>query len=140
MITSAMLPMCGADDFVNVFDFTPPAKVDACEVWTVKPKSKLFLPPEEPKAQISYPIRGSWWSVDHDWKPSRSKVLRHLRESPNHSKKKFQEWNLESLSFEELQSLHSDDHEGKVKEILVSVVKYVEKWKPKKKPEQACPT
>ena len=134
MITCSTLQTCGAYEFVNVFDFSRAKECDACEVWTPRP---LPTPIKKPASvvSISYPVRGSWWSVEQDWNPSRAKVLRHLRQSPNHNYKKFQEWDLESLSYEELQSLHSDDHEGKVQELLMT------RKKPKVEREPAvCPT
>lgn len=57
-----------------------------------------------------YPISGGWWSVEGDWNPSKQKVRRHLFESMNHTSGHFTAEYLDLLSFEELQSLHSDHH------------------------------
>jgi len=52
-----------------------------------------------------YPIRGSWWTGCSDW--------RHLTQG-EHAGKFDHNW-LRSLSNSEVQSLHSDDHENRVK-------------------------
>lgn len=52
-----------------------------------------------------YPIRGSWWTGCPDWQ--------HLATGEHRGK--FDPTWLKGLSNAELQSLHSDDHEGKVK-------------------------
>ena len=58
----------------------------------------------------NYPLRGSHWSVDGDWHPSREKVLYHLR-GPSHRTQLRPEWQLEAWSREELRSLHDNLHE-----------------------------
>jgi hypothetical protein len=63
------------------------------------------LPKALPKAKdIKYPLREHFWSGCPDW--------RHLT-SGIHAGKFDSGW-LKTLSWEELQSLHSDDHEGHV--------------------------
>ena len=80
------------------------------------------------KAEVSvttsgnYPLRGNWWSVDGKWSASKSYLLSHLRNNRNHRGKFFQRHKLESWSYAELQSLHSDDHEG-VRRSKTSVTK-----------------
>lgn len=59
----------------------------------------------EPVAKSGYPVRGSWWTGCSGWQ--------HLA-SGEHIGKFPTEW-LKSLTWAEVQSLHSDDHEGKVK-------------------------
>jgi len=63
---------------------------------------------------IGYPIRGSYWSVGSNWRPSKSEVIYHLLYSGQHAGK-FTKSYLDQLSWNELQSLHSDDHESRVK-------------------------
>lgn len=63
---------------------------------------------------IGYPIRGNYWSVGSSWNPSRSQVIYHLLYGGQHSGK-FSKSYLDKLSWNELQSLHSDDHEANVK-------------------------
>lgn len=60
-----------------------------------------------------YPLRGHWWSVSGDWKPTRQQVIQHLKTSSQHRGEFPSEW-LDTLSYEEAHSLHSDDHEGRV--------------------------
>lgn len=55
-----------------------------------------------------YPVRGGWWSH------SDGNLRRHLAQAPQHAGKFDQRW-INSLSGAELESLHSDDHEGRVK-------------------------
>ena len=52
-----------------------------------------------------YPVRGSWWTGCSGWQ--------HLTHG-EHAGKFDRDW-LRSLSYAEVQSLHSDDHEGRVK-------------------------
>lgn len=63
---------------------------------------------------IDYPIRGNYWSVGSTWNPSRSQVLYHLKYASQHAGKFKHSW-LDSRSFKQLQSLHSDDHEYRVR-------------------------
>lgn len=74
---------------------------------------KGFLKDEE--SRFSYKVRSNYWSVEGNWHPSRDQVLRHLRRSSIHRFASFQQWPLEQLTLPELQSLHSDHHEGRVK-------------------------
>lgn len=64
--------------------------------------------------EINYPIRGGFWSVGNEWNPSRSQVIYHLKYGAEH-RGKFTDSFLGKLSLNELQSLHSDDHESRVK-------------------------
>lgn len=74
----------------------------------LKPK-ELPKPKEQPKPKVvampHYPVRGGWWTGCPDWQ--------HLTRG-EHNGKFDQTW-LRSLSNAEVQSLHSDDHEGHVK-------------------------
>lgn len=61
--------------------------------------------------------RSEWppaWDIAGDKMPSKGKVLKHLRESPEHKGKHWQAWYLESWPVEQLAALHSDDHNGTV--------------------------
>ena len=62
---------------------------------------------------IGYPIRGGFWSVGNNWRPSRSQVIYHLQYGVHAGK--FSKSYLDQLTLQELQSLHSDDHERRVK-------------------------
>lgn len=77
--------------------------------------------PETAKTSGSYPLRGNWWSVSGVFNASRQSVLRHLRRSPNHIGKSWQAFDLETWSAAELHSLHSDDHEGTVRNLRSAV-------------------
>lgn len=59
----------------------------------------------EVKTYPHYPLRGNWWSGCPNWT--------HLTVGP-HKGKFDPEW-LKGLSNPEIQSLHSDDHDGRVK-------------------------
>lgn len=61
--------------------------------------------------------RSEWppkWHVEGNHYPSRSELLEHLRNNPNHAGKHWQDWPLESWSQEQLAALHSDDHDGRI--------------------------
>ena len=73
------------------------------QVW-VADKPKRILQDSPPLA-AKYPIRGSWWSGCRNWQ--------HLTKGQHAGK--FDPAYLQSLSWEELQSLHSDHHEGRTK-------------------------
>lgn len=61
-----------------------------------------------------YPLRGSWWSVGSNWRPSHAQLVSHLSGASAHRGKFELAW-LQSLSAAELNSVHSDDHEGRLK-------------------------
>lgn len=54
---------------------------------------------------VDYPIRDRWWTGCSSW--------RHLADASAHRGKFDRDW-LQDLTWPELQSLHSDDHENKV--------------------------
>ena len=62
------------------------------------------------RVRTGYPVRGGWWTGCGGW--------RHLMQG-EHAGKFDAAW-LQSLSNSEIQSLHSDDHEGRVKWQYVS--------------------
>lgn len=74
-----------------------------------------------PAERKRYPLRNSWWSGCGSW--------RHLA-SGQHAGKFDPVW-LSQLTNAELQSLHSDDHEGRVKWASVERGKSETKQKPK---------
>lgn len=78
-------------------------KPDALE--SLFPKPKQIVPKVEAPKRVHYPVRGNFWTGCPDWT--------HLTKGV-HAGKFDKNW-LASLSWEELQSLHSDDHEGNVK-------------------------
>ena len=73
------------------------------KVWVAGPAKKV-LQPSTPQAS-HYPIRGNWWSGCRNWS--------HLTKGVHAGK--FDPTYLKRLSYEELQSLHSDAHEGRTK-------------------------
>lgn len=77
----------------------------------IAPPSNASEPPKVKGHQ--YPVRGGHWSVNGDWTPSKAELIRHLMADGMH-RGKFSQQYLESLSREELLSLHDDDHEFKV--------------------------
>ena len=54
------------------------------------------------------------YDIDGDKSPSKSKLLRYLRDGTQHQGKQWQAWYLESWQVEQLAALHSDDHNGRV--------------------------
>lgn len=73
--------------------------------------------PEMPQAsvEIDYPTRGTNWSYPG---VGRSALIQHLTTAPQH-RGKFQIDTLARLETNELQALHSDDHEGRKKPITI---------------------
>jgi thiol-disulfide isomerase/thioredoxin len=63
-----------------------------------------------------YPLTGGWWSVEGQWNPSKSFLISHLTTHSNHAGRfaRRRGW-LETLSISELQSVHTDDHTGRLK-------------------------
>jgi hypothetical protein len=74
--------------------------------------------------ELGYPIRSGYWSVGSNWNPTREEVIYHLKYNPNHSVK-FKNKYLGDKTLAELQSMHSDHHEGRLK------TEYLNKTKPK---------
>jgi len=100
--------------FVKEFNGTNPSRIEvAFDILEAK--------------DIGYPVRGNYWSVGSNWSPSRSQVEYHLLYSSQHAGK-FSRSYLAQLDWRELQSLHSDDHENRVK--WASVEKQVDVPKP----------
>ena len=64
-----------------------------------------------------YPVRTRWWTVGGRY-PSHSEMVRHLQQG-EHRGKWDPKW-LQSLTYEEIHSLHSDDHEGKAEVTFAS--------------------
>jgi hypothetical protein len=58
----------------------------------------------------TYPLRGNHWSVEDYWRPSRQRLLGHIR-GP-HGSLFPKSWQIESWAYEELLSLHDDLHES----------------------------
>jgi len=83
-------------------------------------RSVLSVPHEysiEANQQITHlqpaVYRSEWppaWDVEGDKMPSQAKLLKHLRNSPEHKNKLWQAWYLESWPVQQLAALHSDDH------------------------------
>ena len=85
--------------------------------WLATGQYKDRIATEEVKVKSTgkYPVRGAWWSIEGHWNVSKDFLIRHLRKGGEHRGKVFQGWSLEQLSYEELQSIHSDDHENRMK-------------------------
>lgn len=87
------------------------------DAWTLGwlASGKIARPaPAKPKAvrKSGYPLRGRWWSVDGDFRPTRQQLITHL--GTGEHKGQFSLAYLNGLSLEELHSLHSDHHERRV--------------------------
>lgn len=85
--------VCGADPTFTVENRCPP-------VFAVANKC-----PAPVAVRTGYPVRGSWWSGCPDWT--------HLTRG-EHAGQFPAEW-LKTLTYTEVQSVHSDAHEGKVR-------------------------
>src|SRR5690606_26745790 len=85
--------------------FVPATDSKEVELWT--PGLVTY---KETLTDACYPVSGGWWSVEGDWNPTRRKVIRHLLESENHNFVPFEADWVRLLTFEELQSVHSDHH------------------------------
>lgn len=74
--------------------------------------------PEQPQAsiEIDYPTRSSNWTYPG---AGRSALIQHLTTAPQH-RGKFQLDTLARLETNELQALHSDDHEGRKKPVTIA--------------------
>lgn len=59
------------------------------------------------KETTGYPVRGSWWTLNGGY-PSDDVIRRHLIETHGYTSEQ-----IAGLSYDELHSLHSDDHEGR---------------------------
>ena len=90
-------------------------KKTKAEPVVVVPEEPAVVVPEEPAVEPapqpvapslpSYPLRRSWWSGCPDWRHLTTGQHRGLFDTT---------W-LQTLSYEEVQSLHSDHHEGRTK-------------------------
>lgn len=92
----------------------------------------VVTPVDEPQDRVHYPTRSRWWSGCSGW--------RHLTVG-QHAGLFDHEW-LASLTNEEVQSLHSDHHEGRTKwEYVVRATKEkpADKPAPAKTQQSACP-
>ena len=74
------------------------------------PQKFVFV--EAPK--VSYPVRNLWWTVNGKY-PEKEEMIEHLQTGMHRGK--FSVEYLSSLTKQELHSLHSDDHENKVKQL-----------------------
>lgn len=116
---------------LSAFDATPPQATAldlsafdaACDLSAFDAKPQLDLsafdgrPAVKPSpAALDYPIRKSNWTHPGNTK---SGLVDHLLQHPNHAGK-FAPEMLMGLDYNELESLHSDDHEGAVQ---VAVIK-----------------
>lgn len=87
-------------------EFPPPKSVRAFPPPIVTKSESFQIQPKVPLAlRQGYPVRGSWWTGCSDWT--------HLTQSV-HAGKFPRNW-LQTLTNQEVQSLHSDDHEHRVK-------------------------
>ncbi len=77
--------------------------------WLYKGIDERPNPPTDNRPLVRYPLTGGWWSVDGDWNPTRAKLIRHLHDAPLHERR-FELFWLELLTYEELQSVHTDHH------------------------------
>lgn len=75
-------------------------------------------------ATVTVAKSSSHWSIEGDWNPSRNKVISHLLNSSNHSGKYSLSY-LNSLTLEQLKTLHDSDHEKVSSTRTVSTVSTV---------------
>jgi len=114
----------------------------------------------EPKRELvtartshAYPLRGSWWSVNGDWRATRGEVINHLLTSPTHTLEKNEngDWvesrlmqhraKIKRMSRAEAQSLHSDHHENRVDWVRLESERVTLLQKVQRKvQQQLCPT
>lgn len=94
---------------------------------TVAAPAKDKTPVQSNAARSGYPIRGSWWTGCPNWT--------HLTRG-EHAGLFDHAW-LQSLSNAELQSLHSDHHEGRTK--WAYVVRPAAKAQPITRSSSGCP-
>ncbi len=95
----SLLLVCGSEPQIEVVNRCPPAL-------TVTNKCPVPV-----AAKTGYPVRGSWWTHPGE-------IHAHLM-SGEHRGKWTAEW-VRSLTNAEAESVHSDDHEGRVKWDYVS--------------------
>lgn len=129
------LPFIGMIEDGNIVRTWQPGCNEPMDQWTLGWLYKGIneRPGQKPVQQVTvaqsiampkiaqYPLRGRWWSVGSTWNASRNYVLSHLKSSPNHSGMRRQMSSrgipistLDSMSREQLNSLHSDDHENRI--------------------------
>lgn len=115
-------PVCAVAVDLSAFD-TAPIDLQAFEA---KPQVDLSAF-DEPKpavkpspAALDYPLRKTNWTHPGNTKAG---VVDHLLQHPNHAGK-FSAEMLMGLDYRELESLHSDDHEGHAKPVQVASVKH----------------
>lgn len=95
---------CPPHEFVMCDTVPPP------ELVMVAPPLSVFAP-KPVAAHAGYPVRGNWWT--HPGATNRVELIEHLMQGV-HRGKFSREW-LNTLTMPQLESLHSDDHEGKVR-------------------------
>jgi hypothetical protein len=83
------------------------------------PPSDLPPPPNpakpSPPIRMGYPVHsGMIYNFEGSWNPPREFMIQHLLSAPEHAGEFDSGW-LHSLSFQELYSLHDDDHLHRVK-------------------------
>lgn len=104
--------------------------------WVYKGVDERPKPAPQIKATVErsggYPLRGRWWSVEGVRRPSKSFIVSHLM-GGKHRGKFNRNW-LNSLSLSELHSVHSDDHEERLKWQYVNGTQQVSVTQPAKQP------
>lgn len=96
--------------------------------WLSKGVSERPDPPPKLKATVptsgNYPLRGRFWTVEGSRNPSKSFLVSHLIGNNNHRGKFDRGW-LNSLTWHELMSLHSDDHERRLQTQYINKTRQV---------------
>ena len=77
---------------------------------SIEPDGQVRVSRAVPAVRVGYPVRGGHWSFPGN---GRAQLIAHLQ-SGEHAGKFSAAW-LNSLSYQELLSLHDDDHEHRVK-------------------------
>ena len=118
--------VCAADAEIIINGVTKPRIIVVGNRAAPEPEKPKFTPPTKPlpiptvpevkpqptPTKSGYPLNPVNWNVNGYWNYSRDYIITHLTQG-QHARKFNRGW-LNSLSLKELQSLHDDDHEGRV--------------------------
>lgn len=118
-------PACASPHIdLSAFEAAPTISLDAFEARPTVDLSAFDTdqrPAVKPSpAALDYPKRSSNWTHPGS---DKNGLIQHLMTHPNHGGK-FAHEMLMGLDYRELESLHSDDHEGHAKPVQVAAIKY----------------
>lgn len=110
--------LAAADDRV-AFVSPDPVRIEFCSGPESVPVVFASATPDLEPGRQPYPVRSSWWTVNGGY-PDRGTMIGHLQ-SGEHAGRFDSNW-LNSLTRDELHSLHSDDHEHRADRLARSAV------------------